>query len=222
MIHEHIRTARPVASGDITGRLRLNVSPATIRNEMLGLDDLGYLEQPHTSAGRTPTDKGYRFFVDELMRDFPLRGHERSLLKNLFDISGEHDFAREFAHLVSRMTGSFAEVEIRNERVSHRAGFAEVLEEPEFQEIEAVKSFGRLVDSWDDVVEGFFEKVGPEQELYIIGEENPLPEARFSTMIISRWTHPEGYDGLLTIIGPKRTNYPRHHSVLGGVKNHGR
>ena len=64
---DYIRTGDPVGSRTIARKYGLGVSPATIRNEMADLEELGYLEQPHTSAGRIPSDKGYRFYVDELM-----------------------------------------------------------------------------------------------------------------------------------------------------------
>lgn len=65
--NDYIQTADPVGSRTIARKYGLGVSPATIRNEMADLEELGYLEQPHTSAGRIPSDKGYRFYVDELM-----------------------------------------------------------------------------------------------------------------------------------------------------------
>ena len=64
---DYINTAEPVGSRTIARKYGLGVSPATIRNEMSDLEELGYLEQPHTSAGRVPSDKGYRFYVDVLM-----------------------------------------------------------------------------------------------------------------------------------------------------------
>ncbi len=64
VVGEHIRTAAPVGSQAVLRRCGLRVSPATVRHEMLALDDLGYLIQPHTSAGRVPSDRGYRFYVD--------------------------------------------------------------------------------------------------------------------------------------------------------------
>lgn len=67
VIEEYINTAEPVGSRTIARKYNLNVSPATIRNEMNDLENMGFLEQPHTSAGRVPADKGYRYYVDHLM-----------------------------------------------------------------------------------------------------------------------------------------------------------
>src|SRR5579875_388912 len=66
VVEEYIRTAQPVGSAAVARARGMSVSPATVRNDMGALEREGYLAQPHTSAGRVPTDKGYRFFVDSL------------------------------------------------------------------------------------------------------------------------------------------------------------
>ncbi len=69
VIKTYLDTGEPVGSRTLSKYESLNVSPATIRNEMADLEELGYLMQPHTSAGRIPSDKGYRFYVDQLLAD---------------------------------------------------------------------------------------------------------------------------------------------------------
>jgi heat-inducible transcriptional repressor len=87
VVAEYIETAQPVGSAHITGNPGVEVSSATVRSEMAALERDGYLAQPHTSAGRIPTDKGYRFFVDHLGRPGTLGPHER------------HEVRRFFAHV---------------------------------------------------------------------------------------------------------------------------
>ncbi len=85
VVHEYIGTAQPVGSGRIASAAQVKVSPATVRNEMSALEDQGYLTQPHTSAGRIPTDKGYRFFVDHLRSTDPvLQKADSSLVSDFF------------------------------------------------------------------------------------------------------------------------------------------
>ena len=69
IIRNYLDTGEPVGSRTISKYTDLNLSPATIRNEMADLEELGYIFQPHTSAGRIPSDKGYRFYVDTMMED---------------------------------------------------------------------------------------------------------------------------------------------------------
>ena len=85
IIQDYISTVEPVGSRTISRKYDLGVSPATIRNEMADLEEMGYIEQPHTSSGRIPSDKGYRFYVDCLMERKKLTLDEKDYIKNRFD-----------------------------------------------------------------------------------------------------------------------------------------
>ena len=91
VVQEYIETAQPVGSGLIADAPGVAVSSATVRNEMASLEEQGYLAQPHTSAGRVPTDKGYRFFVDQIREDEPvLEASDQSRVSRFFvDAHGE-------------------------------------------------------------------------------------------------------------------------------------
>src|SRR5437588_8129901 len=84
VVEEYIETAQPVGSAHVARVPGLAVSPATVRNEMAVLEREGYLVQPHTSAGRIPTDKGYRFFVDQLTHPGALPAVQRQLVRQFF------------------------------------------------------------------------------------------------------------------------------------------
>jgi heat-inducible transcriptional repressor len=103
---DYIRSAEPVGSGTVATRYRLGVSPATIRNDMALLTEMGFLEQPHTSAGRVPTDLGYRFYVDGLPDPPRLSaGQRRAISESLSELQGDVEEAlRRTAQLLSRLT----------------------------------------------------------------------------------------------------------------------
>ena len=84
VVQEYIRTAQPVGSNHVVAASAIDVSPATVRNEMAALEVDGYLQQPHTSAGRIPTDKGYRFFVDTLASPGPLDSARAQQVRTFF------------------------------------------------------------------------------------------------------------------------------------------
>ncbi len=84
IVEDYIATAEPVSSRTIARKYRLGVSPATIRNEMADLEEMGLIEQPHTSAGRIPSDCGYRYYVDRLMRKARLSPREEALVRAAF------------------------------------------------------------------------------------------------------------------------------------------
>jgi heat-inducible transcriptional repressor len=85
IVEDYVATHEPVGSRSLAERHRLGVSPATIRNDMAALEEAGYITQPHTSAGRIPTDAGYRLFVDELSSVRPLSGAERRAISTLLE-----------------------------------------------------------------------------------------------------------------------------------------
>lgn len=84
VVQEYVKVAEPVGSKKIATNYKLGVSPATIRNEMAVLEELGYLMQPHTSAGRVPTEAGYRYFVEKLMEQVEIPGEEQRLISHQF------------------------------------------------------------------------------------------------------------------------------------------
>lgn len=92
IIQEYIETAAPVGSQTLVRKMALNLSPATIRNEMMELEDAGYIFQPHTSAGRIPSDRGYRYFVETLLQESELSSDEqRTILHQFHQIELELD-----------------------------------------------------------------------------------------------------------------------------------
>ncbi|NKI21121.1 heat-inducible transcriptional repressor HrcA [Paenibacillus dendritiformis] len=106
IIDDYIRSAEPVGSRSISKRGDVNFSPATIRNEMADLEELGYLEQPHTSAGRIPSHKGYRYYVDHLVRLDRLSGEDIIRLKSAFaeKITAMEEIVQHTASILSQLT----------------------------------------------------------------------------------------------------------------------
>jgi heat-inducible transcriptional repressor len=89
MIRDYIDTAQPVGSANLVQKYNLDVSPATVRNEMVALTEMGYLRQPHTSAGRVPTEEGYRYFVRQLMGHTDLPARTKDTIAHQFSQVGQ-------------------------------------------------------------------------------------------------------------------------------------
>lgn len=106
VIEDYVATAEPVGSRTISRRYQLGVSPATIRNEMADLEELGYLQQPHTSAGRVPSDRGYRYYVDCLMESRNLSDKDEELVRRTFErkVSEIDVLIRDTARVLSETT----------------------------------------------------------------------------------------------------------------------
>lgn len=106
IICDYVQTAEPVGSRTIAKKYRIGVSPATIRNEMADLEEMGYIEQPHTSAGRVPSSRGYRYYVDYLMDTANLTREEEERIRQVFKRRiGELDtLIQRTARLISETT----------------------------------------------------------------------------------------------------------------------
>jgi heat-inducible transcriptional repressor len=112
IVEDYVATEEPVGSKSLVERHHLNVSPATIRNDMAALEDEGYLAQPHTSAGRVPTDKGYRLFVDRLSTVKPMSPAERRAIANFLDGAVDlDDVVHRSVRLLSQLTRQVAVVQ---------------------------------------------------------------------------------------------------------------
>jgi heat-inducible transcriptional repressor len=112
IVEDYVATEEPVGSKALVERHGLNVSPATIRNDMAALEDEGYLAQPHTSAGRVPTDKGYRLFVDRLTTVKPMSTAERRAISTFLDGAVDlDDVVHRSVRVLSQLTRQVAVVQ---------------------------------------------------------------------------------------------------------------
>jgi heat-inducible transcriptional repressor len=112
IVEDYVATQEPVGSKALVERHNLGVSPATIRNDMAALEDEGYIAQPHTSAGRVPTDKGYRLFVDRLSTIKPLSAAERRAIQTFLDGAMDlDDVVARTVRLLAQLTRQVAVVQ---------------------------------------------------------------------------------------------------------------
>src|SRR6059058_2341380 len=112
IVEDYVLTQEPVGSKSLADRHQLGVSPATVRSDMAALEDEGYITQPHTSAGRVPTDKGYRLFVDRLSTVKPLSSAERRAIQSFLEGAVDlDDVVRRSVRLLAQITRQVAVVQ---------------------------------------------------------------------------------------------------------------
>src|SRR3972149_5581815 len=141
IIESYIETGVPVGSETIEKESNMGVSPATIRNEMVKLTALGYLRQPHTSAGRIPTSMGMKFYVDQLMEERSLSLQDEVSIKEELGEQKEHfnKLLRHTAKVLADQTHSLA-LATDEENDVYAAGMANILDMPEFYDIDITKT----------------------------------------------------------------------------------
>lgn len=215
IIEEHINTAAPVSSSTIVEKYDFDLSPATIRHEMAALEKENFINQPHTSAGRAPTDRGYRFYLDYLINKANLTPREKQLLDELVALQDEARFARFAATLLAHLSRNLAISAFPERETAWNAGLANLLKEPEF--CQSASEVGALAEKVEHLVEDNFHQVEsarPGQVQIYVGEENPYLQAANCAMIVSSLELPNGSRGVVALIGPKRMKYAKNVSLM--------
>ncbi|NTW27353.1 MAG: hypothetical protein HGA36_03445 [Candidatus Moranbacteria bacterium] len=218
VIEEYTQTAIPVGSQILVGKYKFKVSPATIRNDMTALEEEGYLFQPHISAGRIPTDKGYRYFVEEMMKDKILSKDEQQKMQREFlKLKAQNTrLTRTTAKLLSHVSGNFA-ISGSNDEFSD-FGMRELMEEPEFKELDEMCRLVEMLDYVDEKFDQLTKGIKDGEVKIFIGKENPIEAAANCSMIVSPYTLSSGEKGILALIGPKRMAYAKNKSMIEYVK----
>ncbi len=149
IVRDYIEMAQPVSSGRVYSKRVLDSSPATLRNIMLELDEDGFLYQPHISAGRTPTEKGYRYFIENLMEiESPAVDVRRDLDGIMEDFFGREDNAfNELSRILARHLKLFSGFGLLDEERIFGHGLSDVLREPEFFEHESAVRFADFAEN---------------------------------------------------------------------------
>jgi len=220
IVEEYTSTAVPIGSKVLVDKYGIDASSATIRSEMSDLEEQGYLYQPHISAGRIPTDKGYRYFVEELMRDKELTKKEQSTLQTeLLKLKAQNmRLSRTSAKLLSGITGNLAIGGIFDKDEFDDFGMGDLLGEPEFQKLDEVCRLAETMDYIDEMFDKIVKEIKEGETKIFIGAENPVNNISSCSMIVSPYKLKNGQRGVLALIGPKRMKYAKNKSLIEYIK----
>lgn len=206
IVREYIDTAEPVGSETLEKKYDLGVSPATIRNEMASMVKLGYLSKPHSSAGRMPTSKAIKFYINELMKEKDMSvAEEVEAKENIWDHREKRDkFLREATKSLAQKTHCLAVV-FTNEGDVYYAGYSNILEMPEFYDIDIAKNLLSILDN-TSYFDKIMERLENECSVFL---EDDFNEERMRPygFIFSRFNTRENHGGSIGIIGPTRMQY---------------
>ena len=219
IIEEYAETASPV--GSVTLAKLFGVSPATIRAEMARLEMLGLIAQPHTSAGRVPTDAGYRYYVnnldgaygDSVKSEQEKKSFERGTHAIDVRVSSQSkaDAAiRRAVDSLVELTGNLGLATIGGQL--YLSGISRLFTQPEFMDARRVLSVAKLLDN----LEPWLREAAPGEPLNIfIGHENPIERNSGVSLIISKFRSPYSDNSYIGVLGPTRQNYARVMSLVG-------
>ncbi len=213
IIDEYIKTADAVGSENLDKKYNLGVSPATIRNEMAILTKSGYLKQPHTSAGRVPTPRAMKFYIDQLMEEKQMSlVDEVKAKEEVWDSRNEiDDLMDEATHALASRTKSIAVGALKDTDNDKRdrfwqAGHSYIFDNPEFAEMQVCQDLFSIFEEFDKLDRLFFgfESTSPLDVLF--GEELGWPELKTTGIVSTHFTI-HGRPGALGVIGPARADY---------------
>lgn len=207
LIEEYIETAEPVGSETLEKKHNLTASPATIRNEMVRLTNLGYLKKPHVSAGRIPTPQAMKFYVNQLMKEKEVSVTEEVGVKEkVWDLrEKEEQFLQELTRNLAEKTKTLA-ITTTNEGGFFACGYANLLDMPEFFDIDITKNLFSVLDEYD-YVRGLFPQEVDEDIHVLLGEElGPRLQGPYGLVFASYKTSGT-VTGKIAVLGPNRLNY---------------
>ena len=217
IIAEYLQTAEPVGSKTIMQTYNINVSPATIRADMAGLEKEGFLIQPYTSAGRIPTDKAYRVFVDDIMQDLAPAPNVESILEDYRHQLYNENLKREIfdaINLLSKFSTNAAFATLPNSRTFF-LGMSNIIKKPEFNKDPLVAS--RVVEVFEENNNfiNFLKSLNLQKQKIeiLIGKENLLSEIQSCSIIVGSYNL-KGFQGVIGILGPTRMNYKLNSLLL--------
>ena len=221
VITDFIVHAEPVGSRTLSKLLDMNISPATIRNEMADLEEMGYLFHPHTSSGRVPSDKAYRLYVNHMMKKYELEQSEKQRIRreiraNIAQLERTVRYASELLSELTNLT-SFATVEDMRDMSLFLQGMTKIFAHPEYNSIEQARSFIEMVDDRD----GFASELASRDEglSITIGSENSSRIAPGSTIISATYYVDGRMVGKLGVVGPTRMRYSEITGVIEYMSN---
>ena len=214
VVSEHIRTAEPVGSKFLVGKYGLKVSPATLRNDMSALEKEGYLVQPHTSAGRVPTVKAYRYYVQHCVGEKSPTKKNRTVMEEQCAKAEPDDrrVVKELAKTVADLAHEAILVGFASDEVYY-TGLSYLFAQPEFLDPELAVSMANGLDRLSDVMQTLLANATDDLTV-AIGDENPFGED--TSVIFVRYGKDAG--NIFGILGPTRMHYAENIALAKYVR----
>ena len=230
VIKEYTETGEPVSSQLLEKKRDFGIKPAMIRIEMQKLTDEGYLFQPHTSAGRVPTDKAYRFFVDSILTrqnlaqenlggrgGFPINERIVEIEEIFREEKDIFRLADRLTKFIAEETSSLAIFNLPGRNLILKEGWEELLKESESFERDFFADFAGAIERFEQSFKDFKFNSGI---IVYIGKESKVPKAKNLSVISAKCRLPNREKATLTLVGPKRMDYNRNLSLVQSLNRY--
>lgn len=220
IVEEYIETGNPVGSESLEKKYEIGVSPATVRNEMVALTKAGLLRQAHASAGRVPTKEGFKFYVSQLIEEKKLSVAEEVAAKEkVWDSRFDFDkLMKEATRALAEKTRMLAVAATEGGDIYH-AGYAHILEAPEFYDIDVTRSILSLLEEANRILALFKKSFGEEPVHLLVGDELGYEYLEPCGLVFAHFKAGPKRRGSLGVVGPNRLDYS---SVIPTVRYFGK
>lgn len=210
IVRRYVETAEPVGSRFVSRKLGL--SSATIRNVMADLEDMGLITQPHTSAGRAPTDRGYRYYIDSLMRIKSINDQTRHTIQEEYDrtLRSIEDVMERTSHLVSHLTNYVGITMLDQYDKLYLDGASHIIEQPEFnKDLRKLHSIIKFLEEKRELLALLRNDFAEEHLVIHIGKETGFSYLHECSIVTRGYKVKGKVSGKVGVIGPKRMVYEK-------------
>lgn len=211
IIESHIKTGEPIGSSFLVESAGLAMSGATVRNEMRDLEEAGYLSHPHTSAGRVPTEAGYQFYVERLVRPAePAHEVVRELRGMKTQESEYRMLSKAIGKYISEQVDNAVIIVFGGENVYY-TGISLLFSQPEFRDYAHTVEMSAIFDHCEERMDDLYGALNASETKVLIGAKNPLGDA--CSLVGSRVNG----DDIFAILGPMRMNYSQNVGLMNHI-----
>lgn len=215
IIKEHIKTGLPVGSPVLAEKYNLNISSATIRNEMSELENKGYIVQPHTSAGRIPAEKAYNFYIENYFFKNKTKISKEDIKvfeKSLKNINEES--LRKTAKILAKKSNNAVFLAFHRHNLYY-TGISNLLSQPEFTQNNLIYDISVVIDKFDEIINKIYKNISDEPKI-LIGSKNPF--GNFCSTVMTKYKYDDKV-GLFGILGPIRMDYEKNLALIEFIYN---
>lgn len=211
IINNYIKTAEPVGSKFVVEIGDLDVSAPTIRNEMRELEEQGFLTHPHTSAGRIPTEKGYQYYVENIMETKVIdKKYKEELLKLIDKEENKIKNVKSVAKKMAELANNAVIVAFNLDNIYY-TGISNLFSQSEFLDKNNLSAISTMFDQCEYSLEGLFQTIGGDVSI-LIGQNNPFGSA--CGLVACKLTD----NTLIALVGPMRMDYTESVSLVNFIK----
>lgn len=216
IVKEYVKTAEPISSQYLSEKYNLDICPATIRLDMAELTESDYLLKPHTSSGRIPTEKAYRFFIRKISEPKLSQNTEKKIEK-IFEKKEKENVAHDLGRFLSNTSKNVSLLFFGEEATWQ--GLSLLFSQPEFYDLHEVLDFTRAFENIFESLRGGidmdFDDFFKEEDVKVfIGRDNPFFRNDDLSLVFSNWE-----EGSIGILGPTRMDYLRNIALIKKAKD---